>query len=68
MTLAEFISGAENYWRLHPTQRRGQAYFNYLIRVDELTAEVIRGTAFDPFYDDEKVSSFLIRISGIFIG
>lgn len=47
------------YFVHHPEQRRGQAYFNGLYNTRPDLADQIRGTEFDPFSDDNKVTEFL---------
>lgn len=42
--------------------RPGQQAFNLLMATDPALAEAIRGTEFDPFYDDRRIESFLGRI------
>lgn len=42
--------------------RAGQRAFNDLARSDPQTAERIRGTEFDPFYDDTRLPAFRRRI------
>ena len=41
--------------------RKGQAYMNALAQIDLNLYRAISGTDDDPFYDDDKVSKFLIR-------
>ena len=40
-------------------ERFGQALFNVLANEDRITAEKLRGTFVDPFYDSAKVGRFL---------
>lgn len=36
-------------------ERQGQAWFNALLEYDVELAECIRGTEFDPYYDDSVI-------------
>ena len=42
--------------------RSGQVAFNELFRTDPEIANLIRGTEFDPFYDDEKLEAFYEKV------
>jgi hypothetical protein len=60
MTFDEWLSGAVKYAiNNNKTQRRGQAYYNYLasVRMD-LTNNIV-GTKLDPFYDDRRLNEFI---------
>lgn len=46
----------------YKNQRIGQRYFNLLFDINYEVANEIRGTNFDPFYDDKKIGLFLSRI------
>ena len=48
---------------LYPKLRKGQAYFNYLYQLHPDVADEIRGTEFDPFYNDSRIEKFLNKIS-----
>ncbi len=39
--------------------RRGQVWFNALHRVRPDLSEKVRGTQFDPFYQDDRVPKFI---------
>jgi hypothetical protein len=59
-TLAQFVAQAEAYWRDHPRERRGQAYFNFLYDVNPRLGAAVVGTPdADPFYDDAKIPDLL---------
>ena len=58
-SVAQFVVQAEHYWREHPDQRRGQAYFNYLYDTHPRFATDITSSDFDPFYDDAKIPDML---------
>ena len=44
--------------RTSPMQRKGQALFNTLAYIHPKLADEIRGTEFDPFYDNGKIPKF----------
>lgn len=41
------------------SQRKGQFYFNSLYQVHSRIADQLRGTPFDPFYNDARIMQFL---------
>lgn len=43
-------------------QREGQAAFNALFLVRPDIANKIRGTEYDPYYEDERLDSFYIKL------
>lgn len=43
----------------------GQSHFNYLEQVKPEYAKYIRGTKFDPFYDDSVLTEFFKLISTV---
>lgn len=45
--------------------RRGQIAFNELFETDPTIANSIRGSEFDPFYDDGKLEVFYEKIAEI---
>jgi hypothetical protein len=65
MTLNEALDAMEGYFRRHPTQRCGQAYFNGLHEVAPEIADAIRGTADDPFYDNKRFDRFINRVADL---
>ena len=48
---------------LYSKWRKGQAYFNYLYQLHPDVADEIRGTEYDPFYNDSRIEKFLNKIS-----
>lgn len=54
-TYGEFEEYVTKHWPLSPEQREGQFWFNVLHSVKPLLANAIRGTMYDPFYDDRKL-------------
>lgn len=62
MTFQEYLLGANKYWREHPEQRKGQAYFNYLSSVNSELANSVCYTTLDPFYVDAKLRDFLVYV------
>lgn len=59
MTFAEYITGAADYRDANPSQRTGQAFFNYLNeRSPELAAKVCQ-SSLDPFYRNDRLPMFL---------
>jgi hypothetical protein len=45
--------------RRRPYERLGQAYMNVLRDYREDLYQQVTGTRYDPFYDDNRISSFL---------
>jgi hypothetical protein len=45
------------------TQRRGQAYFNWLYDYNQRAATDLTGSKRDPFYDDANIGPFLALIA-----
>ena len=43
--------------------RQGQIAFNELYATEPDIANSIRGSEFDPFYDDEKLEAFFERVA-----
>ncbi len=62
-TFEEWLVDAAWYAAGHPRQRYGQALFNYLTHRPDLF-EQIRATERDPFYDNDRVASFLLWVKG----
>jgi len=48
--------------RANPYIRNGQSYFNNLCEISPETAEEIRGTSVDPFYNDTIIGEFFQAI------
>lgn len=46
----------------NPDWREGQCYFNALYIIDHYTANMIRGTQFDCFHDDNKIQAFMQKV------
>lgn len=59
MEFGEYLVGAEQYRRENKEQRRGQAYMNYLHQVRKDLYRSIAGTELNPFYDDNRMNSFM---------
>jgi hypothetical protein len=60
--MSDFIAFLNNCARRrldHPTERRGQAYFNTLHEMRPDLSEQVRATHLDPFYQDEAIEVFL---------
>lgn len=58
MTLREYDVAVLNALVDHPEWRRGQTYFNVLYDLDPDLANEVRGTEFDPFYNDSICPDF----------
>lgn len=43
-------------------QRKGQALFNAVARIDEPLASSLAGRVFDPYYDDRRCNVFRNRV------
>lgn len=56
--LIELINIVENDVKEHPYLRSGQSLFNNLITLYP-EWEIVRGSSYDPFYDDNKILSCL---------
>ena len=52
----------------HPEWRIGQTYFNVLLDFYPNIAEEVRGTEFDPFYQDGQIEKFLAFVCEKVIG
>lgn len=63
MDLAQFILEADQYWHANMSQRKGQAYFNYLDSVRPDIAGEIRGTEADPFYVATNLPAFCEKVA-----
>jgi hypothetical protein len=63
MTTSEFYSGLQKYLAENSTDvknwRSGQAVFNYAVTIDERVADELRGTQYDPFYNDCRIEQFI---------
>lgn len=62
--LADYQYGSLKYAMKNPTQRRGQAYFNYLAQIRPELAEQIRGGGLDPFHNDSAIENLLNWLKG----
>lgn len=47
----------------HSEWREGQCYFNALLKVEPEIAEVVRGSKYDPFFNDRRIEEFLIYMA-----
>lgn len=57
----------EAHQKENPEERKGQALFNVLFENFTEIAEIIRGTRYDTFYLDEKISSCYEFIYSMFV-
>lgn len=57
--LTEFIMGQNDQFRF------GQSFFNALCMIDPTTANKIRGTEFDCFHRDDRITEFIVRVKEI---
>jgi hypothetical protein len=63
MTFAQFADFVNGFTGPRPIdQRLGQWAFNLLDETYPIIAEAIRGTKFDPFYLDDRMTVFLRRL------
>lgn len=66
----DYLTEAMAYWRAHPEQRKGQAFFNALASEHLGIAEPAWGEHWpggrDPFYRDDNLPSFLEYVRGQF--
>jgi hypothetical protein len=46
----------------NPNWRFGQAFFNALHKIDPEFSEEIRGTKYDPFHNDDKITTCMAYI------
>ena len=53
---------AEEAVKLHPEWRKGQAFFNLLNSMQPATADYIRSTELDMFYNDDVIEKFKTAI------
>jgi hypothetical protein len=60
---AQFLKDIAQYQREHPTQRRGQAAFNYFAHVYPTLAWKYWGSIVDPFEDDSRLGAFLEAVA-----
>lgn len=54
---------AEKALEKNPTYRKGQLFFNALLKLFPEIANVITGTSIDPFYDDGLIEKCITEIS-----
>jgi hypothetical protein len=63
MTYKEYARYVLDLQILHATEggneRRGQLYINALSATRRDLAQKVRGTSFDPYYDDRRIPAFL---------
>lgn len=59
MDFGAYIMWAETYCRAHPSQRKGQAYYNALTESYPELIRHVSGTDHDPFYNDLRLPAFL---------
>lgn len=59
---SDLAGAAASLLTLHPDWRAGQALFNALAATAPDLADKIRGTEFDPFYDDAVIDKFWERL------
>jgi hypothetical protein len=64
MPASQFYRELELYRQRHPGYRRGQAAFNLMLEIAREQAERLRGTAYDPFYNDQVVDRFVTACLG----
>jgi len=62
--LTEFLMEVDKVKSEHEEWRLGQTMFNVLLVFRPKLAEKIRATYYDPFYDNQKIQTFLERITG----
>lgn len=66
MTFAEWLTAVANSWtnarRVNNLTRVGQHYFNSLGFHRPDIAEVVRGSTFDPFYNDNNLPAFFDEV------
>jgi hypothetical protein len=66
MNYQEYVRKVYEVLGTNRTLRPGQAYFNVLHDVRPGSANVIRGTHLDPFYDDSRLPEFLRHVESVF--
>jgi hypothetical protein len=59
-TFEDFVSAVVHYYNVNAPAdwRVGQCAFNLLVKVRPDIAELLRGSDFDPFNDDSRLSDF----------
>jgi hypothetical protein len=62
-TFAQYQEAVELAMRERRGQRKGQAFFNVLQDLDPELAGRLTNTADDPFYNDQKLPGFLVRVA-----
>lgn len=62
MTFSEYLEEVRYRHAKNPDWRAGQTYFNVLTTSRSHIAEEIRGTMFDPFYDNSVIPEFLAMV------
>lgn len=65
--LVSYLHAVEVEMRERHTEkwRRGQTYFNVLYRIDPVTANSIKDTEADPYYDDTRIDRFLALLQEV---
>ena len=63
MTFERYMRQAEKVYNLIPNVRIGQAYSNVLSEVQPKLAASLVYTSCDPFYQNDKLSAFLVVVS-----
>lgn len=61
-TYDDYLTAAMAYWREHPEQRKGQAFFNALATERMDIADKLWSTDDDPFYVDTRLPAFLYKV------
>jgi len=63
MTYEEWLVGLGQYRTEHPTQRAGQAAFNFLAQEKPYLAGLVEGTVIDPFnfQSDDRRDKVLLK-------
>jgi hypothetical protein len=59
----EYQRAVEVAMRERSGLRKGQAYFDVLVELEPELAERLAETDDDPFYNDEKLPDFLLRVA-----
>lgn len=58
----DIVNMAKRAREIYPEWRYGQAVFNTCHSLFPKIADNLRGTKYDPFYDDTRVDSFLDQV------
>lgn len=66
MTFAQAVVEMEAYYQARrDTQRRGQAYYNWLWEYNQRVALDYTGSTIDPFYQDVRIPEFLATLGSL---